>query len=322
MYDITGGGVKVLGLPDLKIDQALGKIKELPTLPDVVFKVNEVVNDPTTSAQDLENVISRDQAIAAKVLKLVNSAFYGLPGRVDTLSRAIPLLGFSTVRNLVMSVSIFDVSSITGVDIKEFWRHSFATSTIAQAIARADGLPDAESQSLAGLLHDVGKVLMFQHYPKHVHVIMETMEKKGISFIQAEKSLFSTDHAEIGAAIAEKWSFPVNIRAAIAYHHKPDSAGELSDFVSVTAAANLLAMRHDDMFILEKGPEVAMEFVEPYYNLSDNGYRAGIREMEKQMQFFENFIDRMEAFRRPSPLLQQEAARAKGDSGIWRLPGE
>ena len=121
----------------LNIDHALRKIKELPTLPDVVFKVNEVVNDPATSAVDLENVISRDQAIAAKVLRLVNSAFYGLPGKVDTLSRAIPLLGFSTVRNLVMCVSIFDIATITEFDMKLFWRHSFATSVVARAISKA-----------------------------------------------------------------------------------------------------------------------------------------------------------------------------------------
>ncbi|MCK4719402.1 HDOD domain-containing protein, partial [bacterium] len=142
---------------ELNISRALEKIKELPTLPDVVFKVNEIVNDKNTSSNDLENVISRDQAIAAKVLKLVNSAFYGLPGKVDTLSRAIPLLGFSTVRNLVMSISIIDLSATGGFDMKQFWRHSFATSTAARAIAVADRLPDAEIQSLAGLLHDIGK---------------------------------------------------------------------------------------------------------------------------------------------------------------------
>ncbi len=314
--------MKDLDLPDIKIEQVITKIKELPTLPDVVFKVNEVVNDPSTSAQDLENVISRDQAIAAKVLKLVNSAFYGLPGRVDTLSRAIPLLGFSTVRNLVMSVSIFDLSAITGFDMKGFWRHSFATSTIAQAIARADGLPDAETQSLAGLLHDIGKVLLFQHYSEHVQAVVELMDLKNMSFVAAEKSLLTVTHTEIGAAIADKWSFPPNIKAAIEFHHNPDSAGELSDFVSVTAAANVLALRHEDEFVLEKGFESASEFVEPFYQLTDNSYRSAVREIEKQMQFFENFIDRMEAFRRPSPLLEQEAERAKGDSGIWRLPGE
>jgi putative nucleotidyltransferase with HDIG domain len=311
-----------LAVPDLNIEQVLAKIKELPTLPDVVFKVNEVVNDPSTSAADLESVISRDQAIAAKVLRLVNSAFYGLPGRVDTLSRAIPLLGFSTVRNLVMSVSIFDMAAITGFDMKAFWRHSFATSLIAQTIAKADGFPWAETQSLAGLLHDIGKVLLFQHFTKHYEAVQNLMEKKGLGFLEAERSLYSIDHAMVGAAIADKWSFPPNIKAAIEFHHNPEPAGDLADFVSVTACANILAQRHDDKFIVEHGYKESKESTEGFYVLTEDTFRILQREVDKQMQFFENFIDRMEAFRRPSPLLQQETVRAKGDSGIWTLPGE
>jgi len=311
-----------LGLPDLNIEQVLEKIKELPTLPDVVFKVNEVVNDPSTSATDLEKVISHDQAIAAKVLRLVNSAFYGLPGRVDTLSRAIPLLGFSTVRNLVMSVSIFDLAAITGFDMKDFWRHAFATSIVAQTIAKADGFPWSETQSLAGLIHDIGKVLLFQHFTKHYEAVYDLVETKGIEFIQAEKSLYSIDHAMVGAAIADKWSFPPNLKAAIEFHHNPEPAGDLADFVSVTACANQLAHRRDDKFIVEHGLEASVEVSEPYYQLSEDTHRLIMRELDKQMQFFENFIDRMEAFRRPSPLLQQDMSREKGDSGIWTLPGE
>jgi len=307
---------------DLNIEQVIEKIKELPTLPDVVFKVNEVVNDPSTSATDLESVISRDQAIAAKVLKLVNSAFYGLPGRVDTLSRAIPLLGFSTVRNIVMSVSIFDLGSISEFDVKQFWRHSFATSTAARAIARADGLPDAETQSLAGLLHDMGKVLLFQHFGSHYQVVLEMMQTKGITFLQAEKSLYSIDHALVGATIAEKWTFPPNLAAAIGFHHNPEPAGDLADFVAVTATANAICQTTETAFLLNESYEKAAQAAEGFHPLTENAYRAVVRDLDKQLQFFENFIDRMEAFRRPSPIAMHEAARKKGESGIWKLPGE
>lgn len=306
----------------LNIDQAVEKIKELPTLPDVVFKVNEVVNDPNTSAVDLENVISHDQAIAAKVLKLVNSAFYGLPGRVDTLARAIPLLGFSTVRNLVLSVSIFDLVTIGGFDMKDFWRHSFATSVAASTIAKADGLPDAESLSLAGLLHDIGKVLLLKSFTNEYRAVVDMMNKKQITFLQAERSLYQTDHAEVGAAIAEKWGFPPNITAAIGYHHNPDMAGDMSDFTSIVASANVLCTINEDAYLIEGNQETAAESVEPLHPLSEKAYRLILRELDKQMQFFENFIDRMEVFRRPSPLLLEEERKAKGESSIWKLPGE
>lgn len=305
----------------LNIDQVLDKVKELPTLPDVVFKVNEVVNDPSTSATDLERVISHDQAIAAKVLKLVNSAFYGLPGRVDTLSRAIPLLGFSTVRNLVMSVSIFSSTPITEFDMKMFWRHSFTTSIAAKAIAVADGLPDEESHSLAGLLHDIGKVLLFQHFSKQAQAVVEMMEEKGTTFIQAEQRLYATDHAEVGGAIAEKWSFPPNLQAAIAWHHNPEPAGDLADFASVTATANVLMSPREEGFMIDVGYEPLTEMCEGFHPLSMKAYKNVVKELDKQMQFFENFIDRMEIFRRPSSLPTFERRpRGKKDSGIWTLP--
>jgi len=290
----------------------------------VVFKVNEVVNDPNTSASDLEEVISRDQAIAAKVLKLVNSAFYGLPGRVDTLSRAIPLLGFSTVRNIVLSVSIFDMDPIQHFDMKAFWRHSFGTSVAARAICIAEGLPDAESQSLAGLLHDMGKVLLFQHFSKEYERVVELMVKKDITFLQAEKSLYSVDHAQVGATLATRWGFPPNITAAIGFHHNPEPAGDFIDFVSVTATANVLTQvaGENPTFSVGQGYEAMAQECESFHRLSEKAYKGVVKDLEKQMQFFANFIDRMEVFRRPSPLLAQEAQRVKAKGSIWKLPGE
>jgi putative nucleotidyltransferase with HDIG domain len=303
----------------LKIETVLPLIKELPTLPDVIFKVNEVVNDPSTSASDLETVISRDQAIAAKILRLVNSAFYGLPGRVDTLSRAIPLLGFSTVRNLVMSLSIFNISTISDFDMKAFWRHSFATSTAAKAIAQSDGLPDADSQSLAGLLHDMGKIVLFQNFIKEYQAVFKFMEQRKLTFIQAERHLYSTDHAEVGGALAERWAFPPNITAAIAHHHNPENAGDLADFAAITASANMIAQTREDGFQADLGYAPSKELCEGLHPLTERAFVAVTRELGKQMQFFENFIDRMEAFRRPSTILQEEISRSKGE-GIWKLP--
>ena len=320
----TDGGDQVLVSTSLNIDRVVEKIKELPTLPDVVFKVNEIVNNPNTSASDLEEVISRDQAIAAKVLKLVNSAFYGLPGRVDTLARAIPLLGFSTVRNIVLSVSIFDMGAISHFDMRAFWRHSFATSVVAKSIAQADGLPDAESQSLAGLLHDLGKVVLFQHFVKEYERVLELMEKKSLTFIQAERSLYSIDHASVGNALATRWGFPPNITASVAYHHNPEPAGDFFDFASVTAAAKCPHSDYSGGWIVcDRGGYLAMaKACEAFYRLSQKAYDTAVRDVGKQMQFFENFIDRMELFRRPSELVEKETQRIMTKSSIWKLPGE
>lgn len=304
----------------LNIESALEKVKELPTLPDVVFKVNEVVNDRNTSAADMEKVISRDQAIAAKVLKLVNSAFYGLPGKVDTLSRAITLLGFSTVRNLVMSVSIFDLTTMGTFDVKQFWCHAFATSTAARTIAMSERFPDAESHSLAGLLHDIGKVLLLESFPDEYSHVIDCMDSRGCTFLQAEKILFATNHCLIGEAIANKWGFPPNLIAVIAHHHNPEPAGDLADYVSVTATANILAQPDEDGFFIMKGFDTCEEACANFHPLTMDSYRQVLAELEKQMQYFESFLDRMEVFRRPSEIVQKEASRKRGDSGIWTLP--
>lgn len=307
----------------LDIKKVIDKIKELPTLPDVVFKVNEVVNNPNTSASDLEQVISRDQAIAAKVLKLVNSAFYGLPGRVDTLSRAIPLLGFSTVRNIVLSLSMFDITPIENFDIKAFWRHSFSTSIVARTMAIADGIPEAETFSLAGLLHDLGKVMLIQHYAKEYQKVIDLMNKKKIQFLQAERTLYSIDHAQVGGILGEKWGFPANITASIAFHHNPEPSGDFIDFVGIIAAANVLTQisADDSSFFLMQGYQQASDACGSYHYLTEKAYNAILKELEKQMPFFENFIDRMELFRRPSPLVVEEERRIKeGRGSIWTLP--
>jgi putative nucleotidyltransferase with HDIG domain len=303
----------------LRLDHVIDKIKEIPTLPDVVFKVSEVVNNPNTSAADLEDVIAHDQAIAAKVLKLVNSAFYGLPGKVDTLSRAIPLLGFSTVRNLVMSVSIFNISAISEFDMKAFWRHSFATSTAARAIAIADGLPDAETHSLAGLLHDMGKVVMFQYFVKEYLKVIDLMEKKNLTFLQAERELYQVDHTEVGRELTSRWGFPPNLVAAIAHHHNPENAGDLCDFVSVTATANAICMIVDEeRLIADLGFEVAAEASEGFHPLNQASYAAVMKDFQRQMPFFKAFVDRMENIRHATPLPSELRRNNKGS--VWTVP--
>ncbi|MCX6645391.1 MAG: HDOD domain-containing protein, partial [bacterium] len=284
--DFWNPGDISLPVRTLNIESALERVKELPTLPDVVFKVNELVNDKNTSSADLERVISRDQAIAAKVLKLVNSSFYGLPRRVDTLSRAIPLLGFSTVRNLVMTVSIFDLLTMGSFDVKQFWQHAFGTSIAARAIAIADNLPDAETHSLAGLLHDIGKVLMMQCFPKEYQAVLDMMEAKGCNFLQAEKKLYPTNHCLIGSAVADKWGFPVNLKAVIEHHHNPEPAGDLADFVAVTTSANILAHPDEEGFFVMKGFDTCEEACESFHPITMTSYRMVSGELEKQMQFF------------------------------------
>jgi HD-like signal output (HDOD) protein len=167
----------------------------------------------------------------------------------------------------------------------------------------------------------MGKVVLFQYFVKEYQAVLDYMEKRGVTFVQAERTLYSMDHTEVGAALAVRWGFPPNLEAAIAYHHNPEPAGDLADFAAVTATANQIAqITEEDTLLANEGYEVAVEVSEGFHPLSEAAYQAVVKELGKQMPFFENFIDRMEAFRRPSPILEEEISRARGESSIWKLP--
>jgi putative nucleotidyltransferase with HDIG domain len=283
--------------------------------------VNQVVNDPNSSAQDLERVIESDVAISAKLIRLVNSASYGLPRQVDSLSQAIPILGFYTVQNLVMSVSIFEMNAMTEYDLKAFWRHSFATGTVAHAIAEADELPGSKSQSLAGLLHDIGKAFMIQDFFREQQSIHQEMLSNKISFIEAEKKLFSTNHAEIGGAIAEKWNFPASLTASIRHHHDPDGAEYYRDFAEVTATANSICQLTETGFLFEQGLEACQHACEGFYPLNESAYRAVVKEMKTQAKFFNAFVDQMETARKEDLEKVKIAGSVGKPKGTGEFPG-
>jgi len=163
---------------------------------------------------------------------------------------------------------------------------------------------------------------MMQYFPKEYGAVLDLMESKKCSFLHAEKKLFPTNHCLIGAAVADKWGFPVNLKSAIEHHHNPGAACDLQDFVAITASANVLTQPDGDKFFAMKGLDECVEACESFHPIKIGAYRMVLGDLEKQMQFFESFLDRMEVFRRPSELVTQEAQRKKGDSGIWTLPGK
>lgn len=278
---------------DLSLDHARDTIRELPTLPDVLFRVNEIINDPISSAADLERVISNDVAISAKLLKLVNSASYGFPRKVDNLNQAIPLLGFSTIRNLVVSIAIFRVDAVAAADLKKFWLHSFAAGTIAHVLAGPLKDGSVKGASLSGLLHDIGKLIMMDNWYRESQQIQQVALRDKKSRIEVEHDLIGTDHAEIGGEIADQWRFPENIMAAISYHHKPWDAGQYQNLAKIIAAADRLAQLTPDGFCFEEGYKRSKELCSEYLDLTEEMYGGILKEMDKQSGFMEIFINNL-----------------------------
>ncbi len=201
-------------------DQIL-QVKDLPTLPTVLSEVSILVEDPDISSEAIAKVISTDQVLSAKVLKMVNSPIYGFPGRISSIQHALVLLGLNVVRGIIISTSVFDmmVQSMKGL-----WEHSLGCATACNIIARRAGFEDPEEYAVAGLLHDLGKVLTAVQLPDLHKAVLDTVQEKQMTYFQAEKDVMGFGHDRINAWLARHWGLPANIREAMSRHHAPQLA--------------------------------------------------------------------------------------------------
>jgi putative nucleotidyltransferase with HDIG domain len=233
------------GAPE-KLQQLVQAIRDLPALPEVVVRVMRMADDPRSDAQSIARVIATDQAMAARVLKLANSAFYGLPRRVSTLSEAVVILGFRTIKNLAIAASTFELLNreIAGYWLQrgELWRHSLACAIGAQLIAQRARLPVAEEAFVSGLLHDIGKVAINLFVREQYEQIIERALQDRIPFVEAEQAVLGFNHALAGALIAEKWNLPPSLVAVIQYHHQPSQAPGAEAMVFVVHLADILSI--------------------------------------------------------------------------------
>ena len=205
-----------------KWDHLLEKLNDIPTLPIVATKVTELINDPNSSSADIAEVLKKDQVLTAKVLKLINSPYYGIPGEVTDVRRALAYLGFNTLAQLILSVSIISMfpEKKTGrFSMYDFWRHALATAVASDSIGKKVKHPRPEECFTCGLLHDIGKIVLHQIAPDEFLQVIQIAEKEQITFAEAEQKLSVPPHGYLGEFIANKWRLPLVIRMSIRYHH-------------------------------------------------------------------------------------------------------
>jgi putative nucleotidyltransferase with HDIG domain len=206
-------------------------IERMPSLSPTVAKILQVANDPTSSANDLNKVISLDPVLAAKVLKLVNSAYFGFSEKVTSTVRAIVMLGLNTIKNLALSTAALEAMSDTGkggLNMDEFWRHLLAVGVCAKLIARKIGVHKnfLEDYFLCGMMHDIGKVILNRINPEGYGKIIAAGKQTGKPLFLYESAVFGINHAEIGKILAEKWGLQKSLLDAMAYHHSPAGVPE------------------------------------------------------------------------------------------------
>ncbi|MBN2298962.1 MAG: HDOD domain-containing protein [Deltaproteobacteria bacterium] len=211
------------------------RIQSLPTLPQVVQKLTTMVESPDVTAKDIGRLLNSDQVLSAKVLKLVNSPFYGFPGRISSISHSIILLGFNVIKGVVLSASVFDLMEQSMVGL---WEHSLGSAVVSGTIGRHLGLSEPEEISTGALLHDIGKVLVRVSLSDDYEKIKSVVLSKGCSFRDAELEVLGVDHAEIGSWLAEEWGLPERLAIPISFHHEPETAVKFKDRVAVVHIAD------------------------------------------------------------------------------------
>ncbi len=217
--------------------------QNLPMLPHVALQVMESVDEPNTSAGELEALISGDQAIATRVLRIANSAFYAVSGTVSTLSNAIMILGFETIRSLVVAAACDSLHRSDSPEEKLFWDHALAVSVVAKMLARECDYAKAEEASTGGLIHDIGKVVMNQHLGDKYKEILDLVRKEGMTFFEAEKRTLGFTHADVGGMAVHKWNFSPSLEEVVFLHHNPISAQANPELCGIIGLANNICVK-------------------------------------------------------------------------------
>lgn len=230
---------------DVRLNALVRQVRDLPALPAAVLRVMQITDDPKAGATDVARALASDQALAVRVLKLANSAFYGASRRIATVSEAVVILGLRTTRNLAMASSCQEMleREVAGYAMQRgaLWRHSLACASAAQMLAKRAGFRTEEA-FIAGLLHDLGKVVMNTYQRDQFVLVLRRTLEQGETYSEAEREVFGFDSAEAGARLLERWNLPDSLVGAVRYHHLPLAAPMSSPLPSLVHVADAICL--------------------------------------------------------------------------------
>ena len=214
------------------------------TLPEIYLRVREVVDDPDSTMDDLANVLKLDPAISARLLRIVNSPLYGFPKQVDTITRAVNLLGVQAINDLVTATTVgrtFSGMTMQLMDVSMFWRKSVLCALLAGKIAKSCGIDDSERFFIEGLLRDIGHLVLYQAAPKRAQSALVEAAYLDSSLAEVEQSNIGCDFTEVGAELIKSWGMPVQIEQAVRHQLSPNEAGDFALHASIVHLAGVVA---------------------------------------------------------------------------------
>jgi HD-like signal output (HDOD) protein len=230
--------------------ERLDKIESLPTLPTVATQLLEMLGRSEVSLNEISRLMEQDPSITAQVLKVANSALYGLSRRTSTVQQALVVLGVTEAANIILSLSLFRTFAYfkeADFDLKEFWRHCGIVGYLAKFLTRRFRLESSGEEYTAGLMHDLGKIIFAQYFHEDFLEVVEYLQEHSMPSHEAEYRILGVTHNEAGYWLGLRWGFPARIMEAIRWHHAPENATEFPKIAAVTALADLYALRCNPM---------------------------------------------------------------------------
>ena len=224
----------------------LASIQNLPSIPVVMMEVTNLLANPNTSAGELGKIISKDQGLVTKILRVANSPLYGLPRKVSTIEFAIVILGFTHIKNIVVALSAFEAFNSKNDekwDRKKFWAHSIMTATVAKNISEEIGYRKSGEAFIAGLLHDLGVSVIQRFFAKQFKEVIDLVENQKMRYLNAELKVLGLSHGEIGQYLSERWNLPESLGETIQHHHKPSESEDHKVVASIVHLADYLTQR-------------------------------------------------------------------------------
>ncbi|WP_031435106.1 HDOD domain-containing protein [Methylomarinum vadi] len=219
------------------------KVLTITSLPTIYLKLVETANNPASSNQDFVTIISEDVGLSVRLLKLVNSAFFGYPSKIDSLNRAVTVVGIKQLQDLALATSIFEMfQNIPNayVSMESFWKHSIACGVVARILANYRRDFNIERAFVSGLLHDIGSLIMFMLMPEEINTVFATARSQQQLVYRTEKQILGFTHAHVGSQLLKRWKLPEQIIYAVNYHHTPNTADRFKVDVALIHVADLI----------------------------------------------------------------------------------